>query len=227
VSGADEQDRRPQYEVVDLDNEVPVRGLHEPELDARQICGWGLHWVPPLRVGVFPLLPVSALLRIQSPEAVVEPAVVDECVCRHHAMEADGGAKCKPVPVSDDGRPLLCFEYPWLGDGRPRRKVLRWTGGGLKQEKDQAAVQSRIESARRLFDGTDAIAHFWEWHTPEEHLEAAKRQRCWPVDDPEEETALATLLWACLGLRRTWRRLSAGFRRPRPCPTLVERFLPE
>jgi hypothetical protein len=49
---------------------------------------------------------------------------------------------------------------------------------GLTEE-EQATVTERIESARKLFGGAKAIDHFWDWKTPDEHFEAARRQLWW------------------------------------------------
>ncbi len=52
-------------------------------------------------------------------------------------------------------------------------------------ENGRAAVEQRLESARRLFGGGNAMDHFSEWHTPEEHFEEAKRKLWWRADDLE------------------------------------------
>jgi hypothetical protein len=35
----------------------------------------------------------------------------------------------------------------------------------------------------KLFGGADAMEHFWNWQTPEEHLEEAKSKLYWREDD--------------------------------------------
>ena len=52
-------------------------------------------------------------------------------------------------------------------------------------DKEQAIVTERIESARNLFGGAQAIDHFWDWKTPDEHFEGAKRRqlRWWRAGD--------------------------------------------
>lgn len=49
---------------------------------------------------------------------------------------------------------------------------------------EQTALAERIARARNLFGGTDPLAHFRAWRTPEQHLEDAKQKVWWRDDDP-------------------------------------------
>jgi hypothetical protein len=50
-------------------------------------------------------------------------------------------------------------------------------------DEQRATMDERFTRARSLFGGSEAIEHFSEWRTPEEHLEEAKRKLWWRADD--------------------------------------------
>jgi hypothetical protein len=76
--------------------------------------------------------------------------------------------------------------------GRASRQPQAQTSGwhvGVAEEhgklngEEQAAATERIACAMKLFGGADAMGHFWNWQTPEEHLEEAKSKLYWREDD--------------------------------------------
>lgn len=46
-------------------------------------------------------------------------------------------------------------------------------------ESEREAFTNRWKVARQMFGGRSAVPHFQDWHTPDEHLDAIKRQRPW------------------------------------------------